>query len=110
MGIRMDQHMGLPENAINYLAKFEICPPPCPTCGRQFGAATTKIGCYDGMFQDEYPLSRHQLKNGWYADEYLQASPWSSGPVFFIGLRVYDELGHLQQDFCWTDDEIEENQ
>ena len=55
------------------------------------------------MFDQEYPLHRHQLNNGFYADEILQASPWSSGPMFFIGLLVSDG-----KKFLWSEYEIEE--
>lgn len=51
------------------------------------------IGHYSGMFMEEYDLYRRQLTGGGYADEFLQASPWSSGPCFFIGLQVFDSDG-----------------
>jgi hypothetical protein len=62
---------------------------------------------FHGMFDEEYTLFRHQLKDGRYADEYLQAQPWSSGPVSFIGLRVYDRDGNLTDNFYWDEYDID---
>lgn len=56
------------------------------------------------MFENEYPLHRHVLKDGRYADEFLQACPWSSGPVAFLGLKVSDGT-----EFLWTEEEIEKH-
>jgi hypothetical protein len=53
------------------------------------------------MFDQEYHLYRHALKDGRTADEFLQVAPWSSGPMFFIGLKVSDGV-----EFIWTEEEI----
>jgi hypothetical protein len=58
------------------------------------------------MFGQEYPLFRHSLVDG-YADEFLQTSPWSSGPMFFLGLKIYGSSGLLDR-ITWTEEEIEE--
>jgi hypothetical protein len=42
------------------------------------------------MFDQQYPLHRHLLRDGRLADEFLQASPWDCGPMFFLGLQVSD--------------------
>jgi hypothetical protein len=90
MGIRCDQFMGLPEAAIKFLAKNQAPLEVCKWCKREFGRELEVIGTFPGMFLDEYSLHRHMLKDGRHADEFLQAAPWSSGPVHFLGLRVSD--------------------
>jgi hypothetical protein len=59
------------------------------------------VGEYTGF--NDYPLHRHQLKDGRTADEFLQAISWSSGPMFFLGLRVSDGT-----EFAWSEEEIEQ--
>lgn len=98
---RSDQYIGLPEDAQEFLREYGMTPEPCPHCGRGYPMKTEKIGKFTGMFDDEYPLLRYQLKDGRHADEFLQADPWSSGPMFFIGLKVSDG-----QEILWHDDVI----
>ena len=99
--MRTDQPQGLPVSAEVFLDEQEVRPDCCPTCKRPFPPTLEAIGDYEGF--DTYPLHRHQLKDGRTADEFLQASPWSSGPLLFLGLRVSDGT-----EFTWTDDEIDE--
>jgi hypothetical protein len=54
------------------------------------------------MFGTEYSLIRYYLPDGRTADEFLQADPWSSGPCFFLGLRVSDG-----QEFLWPQEDID---
>jgi hypothetical protein len=103
MGIRMDQHAGLTNEAREFLARNRLEPAICSLCERPFPYEMEKIGTYRGMFDNKYPLYRHILKDGRTADEFLQCSPWSSGPVFFFGLRVSDGL-----QFMWSDEEMNE--
>jgi hypothetical protein len=100
--MRCDQFMGLPKEARDFLERYQEVPDPCPHCNRPFLPKIEEIGTYFGMFSDEYPLSRHFLKNGCTADEFLQASPWSSGPVHFLGLKVSD--GTV---FEWAQEDID---
>jgi hypothetical protein len=102
MGIRMDQFAGLPQAAEKFLEEHEKPPVYCETCGHVIKRSVTRIGSYSGMFSDTYPLHRRHLKDGRTADEYLQAAPWSSGPVHFIGLKVSD--GTV---FEWSEEEME---
>ena len=104
--MRCDQHIGLPQRALDFLGRYEAQGPVCPTCHRSMQAVLKVIGHYEGMFMQAYDLYRHPLNDG-YADEFLQASPWSSGPMFFIGLRTYDEQGNLKEEIKWDEDEIE---
>jgi hypothetical protein len=94
--------MGLPEDAYAFLKEHEKHPDPCPHCGRGYPPQTEEIGTYMGMFSDTYSLRRHFLKDGRTADEFLQAEPWSSGPCFFLGLKVSDGTT-----FEWPQESIE---
>ncbi len=100
---RSDQHMGMSSKAIYFLEKYEIKPKVCAVCNRPHYLKLEEISSFSGMFTDEYPLHRHQLIDGLHADEYLQCSPWSSGPMFFIGLKISDG-----RKFTWTNEEVEE--
>ncbi len=97
---RSDQPIGITSEARNWLKNNEIRGEVCPTCWHPHPVSLEKIGTYSGY--NEYSLYRHKLTNGHYADEFLQCTPWSSGPVFFLGLRVSDGT-----EFTWTEDEIE---
>lgn len=104
--MRCDQHIGLPTEAIFFLDKMEVEPNVCHDCERPYPRDLEVIDNYYGMFNNQYNLYRHQLKDGRYADEFLQADPWSSGPCFFIGLRVYDLDGNVTEEFKWNDEEL----
>lgn len=92
--MRCDQFAGLPEAANAFL------------CGNELEAGRRLIGHFQGMFGHTYDLYRHQLDDG-YADEFVQADPWSSGPVFFLGLRVYNAEGVVQLEFLWPQEFID---
>lgn len=55
-------------------------------------------------FEGPYYLSRYTLPDGRVFTEFLQAEPWSSGPMFFIALK--DEEGNVVPESLWTDEEI----
>jgi hypothetical protein len=99
--MRTDQPQGLPPIAEAFLAERETEPNHCEACARPFPRQLEIIGKYCGF--DAYPLHRHQLKDGRTADEYLQATPWSSGPMFFLGLRLADGT-----EFAWSQEEIDQ--
>lgn len=40
-----------------------------------------------GMFGDTYPLYKYIFPDGRVYHEYVQADPWSGGPVFFIAFK-----------------------
>ena len=96
--MRCDQFMGLPKVAIDFLREHEAT---CPCC-KQSLPDKRPIGYYTGMFEDKYLLVRYTLTDSRTADEFLQAEHLSSGPMFFIGLRVSDG-----QEFTWTQEEID---
>lgn len=97
--MRCDQFEGLPKDAISFLAKWR---KKCHCCG-QFLPSTTVCGHYVGMFEMEYPLIEYHLKDGRIAREFEQTSIWSSGPIFFLGLKISNG-----QIFQWTEGEINE--
>ena len=104
MGMRCDQFVGLPPAAVTFLEKHQPPLEVCEHCKRPFPRSLEQIGHFLGMFEDEYPLHRYVLKDGRTADEFHQISPWSSGPIHHLGLRVSDGIV-----FFWTEEEIEEN-
>ncbi len=61
---------------------------------------------YAGMFDNYYPLFRYTFRSGQVYTEYVQAAPWSSGPMFFLALR--DEKGQSVTESLWRDEEIDE--
>jgi hypothetical protein len=60
---------------------------------------------YLGMFDNEYEFLRHTFRDGRMLEEHVQASPWSSGPVFFLALK--DEKGEWIKESLWSEEEIE---
>lgn len=103
MGIREDQFMGFTDEARAFLEEYEVPQETCEFCLRPFPRKLEEIDHYFGMFDTKYPLFRHVLKDGRTADGFLQAAPWSSGPVLFLGLRVSDGT-----EFLWTEKEMDE--
>lgn len=101
--MRMDQFAGLPAIAEKFLEENRRPPRTCPTCGHVTETYIEKIGTYKGMFDDDYPLCRHPLKGGKFADEFRQATEWSSGPIFFLGLRLSDGT-----ELLWVEEDMEE--
>lgn len=99
---RSDQYIGMTEAATKFLQENEVVEEPCPHCQRPYPVIRKEIATYSGMFGEDYSLYRHELKDGRTADEFLQAEPWSSGPMFFIGLKVSDGT-----EFLWPDKEID---
>lgn len=95
--MRCDQFPGLPKHALEFLEEWR---KRCGCCG-QFLPSPLTVGHYVGMFEDEYSLTQYCLRDGRTADEFLQAEPWSSGPMFFLGLKVSDG-----QEFLWTQEDI----
>jgi hypothetical protein len=105
--MRCDQIFGLPIGAIEFLRKYEVQPEACPHCKRPFDRKPDVCGYYLGMFDDPYNLYRHLLVDGRTAEEFVQADPWSSGPCMFLGLRVYDTNADLENEFLWSQEDID---
>lgn len=102
--MRMDQFEGLSANAIAFLKKHEVFQKICKCCKRSFPRDLEIIGYFYGMSGVMYPLHRHRFKGGGYADEFLQATEYSSGPMFFLGLTFEDG----SKRFTWSQAKIEE--
>jgi len=101
--MRTDQFAGLPAAAEKFLTENRRPPRTCPTCGHVTETYLEKYDTFTGMFMTQYPLYRHPLKGGRFAEEFLQTAPWSSGPVHFLGLRVSDGT-----EFTWSEADMEE--
>jgi hypothetical protein len=97
----MDQFAGLPVAAETFLAENRRPLRICSTCGHVTKTYIEKYDTFLGMFMNEYPLYRHQLKNGQFAEEFLQAAPWSGGPIHFLGLRLSDGT-----EFKWPEEDM----
>jgi hypothetical protein len=112
--MRTDQPMGLPDEATAFLQENVLMKGanPCRHCQKPTIDVfdCEQYGSYTGMFEgQDYPLLRYKLKGGGVAEEFLQASPWSSGPVLFLGLKIKDAQGSLVREILWTDNEIRAN-
>lgn len=53
---------------------------------------------------NSYPLVKYSFPDGRVLFEYVQDSPWSSGPVIFLALK--DSDGKSIPESLWTDEEI----
>ena len=104
--MRCDQLIGLTAEALDFLCENGVPAPACGCCGRALAAVSVVKGFYYGMFNERYDLRSYSLKTGGRADEFLQASPWSSGPCFFLGLEVLDSSGKQVEMYEWPEDEI----
>jgi len=105
--MRCDQYMGMTDEAGDFLEENQIPREVCPTCKQSIPYDLKTISHYNGMYMNEYPLVRFELKNGGHADQYLQAQPWSSGPIAFIGLKVFNKKDKLIKTFEWSQEDID---
>ena len=68
-------------------------------------ARVEHAGILHGVWKpDLAKLHRYTLPNGEQYVEYVQASPWSGGPCYFIALK--DKHGNPVQESLWTDEEM----
>ncbi len=105
--MRCDQFAGLPTDAIEFLNTNIKEPIICPTCNCTRPFKTAVAGYYIGMFGEKYDLYRYELKDTGYAEEFVQASPWSSGPVFFLGLKVFNKFCEEIHTYLWPQETID---
>lgn len=69
-------------------------------------ARRVRIGAISGAFDDTVAsLNRYIFPDGTVCDEYVQATPWSSGPCYFIALK--DKNGKPIRQSLWTANEID---
>jgi len=59
-----------------------------------------------GMFDEDYPLHKYTFPDGTVYYEEVQATPWSSGPCYFLALQ--DEDREWVPESKWTNDEIQQ--
>lgn len=100
--MRCSQPQGLPVEAIEFLDKNAVKINQCQHCHRHDGYQKEAIGTH-GMF-DELSLYRYTLSDGRTADEYIQHTVWSSGPMEWLGLRWGSAT------FEWTKEELDEGE
>ena len=99
--MRMDQYVGLTERAHKWLQEHAalrytetLSVSTVNGVETHRSSATNVAPCsvdYDyieGAWDDHVaPLRRYQLQDGREVEEFVQAEPWSSGPMYFVGLR-----------------------
>jgi len=93
----MDQYVGLTDRAKKWLdenaTRLDWVKTVTHSDGRQEIFRGSEIeseayGVIQGVWDDEVAaLRRYTLKDGSHLEEFVLAEPWSSGPMYFIGLR-----------------------
>ena len=111
--MRATQIIGLSDKAAEFLKEnLQVTKTSLVFAGKRRNVETpTEKKIYDGetgvrmgMFDDGPALYKYLLKDGRWIFEYVQASPWSSGPCIFLALR--DESGNPIQESLWSEEEI----
>lgn len=126
--MRMDQYVGLPERATKWL-EANVMKETTDTLVVSYvngvethrgkttviGPLATEYATIAGAWADTVaPLFRYKMFDGREVEEYVQAEPWSSGPMFFIALRYVGktpcETGCTcepsLESLAWTEEEI----
>ncbi len=120
MGIREDQYIGLNDWASHLVSDGHIIGytdytrrvyedktvEDIETEGTKCLVKREPSGRTFDMFDNEYPLYKYTFPDGKVVQEFLQAEPWSSGPVIFVALE--DEAGNPIKESLWIDEEISE--
>jgi len=75
-------------------------------CGYKQLSISEPSGETFGGFEGDYELKKHTMPDGRVYKEFLQASPWSSGPMFFIALKLD---GEIVKESLWTDEEMRDD-
>lgn len=87
---RTDQFVGLTERALDIVVNCATRQP---------------ADVYETAWNGCWPLHLYTMKDGTVYMEYVQETPWSSGPMYFLGLK--DKDGNPIKDLLWTEEEIE---
>lgn len=59
-----------------------------------------------GMFEEKvHTLQVYKMRDGSFVEEYIQAEPWSSGPMIFLALRDLTSK-EIVEVSLWADDEM----
>ena len=116
--MREDQYMGLTHKAQELLGLNEkahlyvekrIFPDGRELTRNVTGTRTVcelSGGRFYGMYDVQYNLHKYTLPDGRVYTEFVQAAPWSSGPMFFIALK--DEDGNEVEESLWSQKDINE--
>lgn len=65
------------------------------------------IAAVDGAWTEKFfTLHRYTLVDGTVYEEYIQAEPWSSGPMYFIALKTKGGMPVVES--LWTEQEMTE--
>jgi hypothetical protein len=97
-----EQLMGLSQEALDFLDENEVLEV-CPHCNQIIPHNYKIIGTYHNVLTkggieevgEDHNLLRHPLKNGNFADEFVQYNPWTGPaskfhPTYFLGLKLSD--------------------
>lgn len=115
--MRMDQHMGLNAFAQDLVTEIVAVTEKgtriWPNGKREKfkrkvqidRVKSTVVNHYNGMYNNEHDLRLYTLPNGRRYMEFVQARPWSSGPVFFLALL--DEYDNSVTESLWSQEEID---
>lgn len=112
--MRETQFVGLTASAEEYIQKHAIYikEETCKHCGNVIKPGRymcEEIGEVEGMFGEVvYKLRRFiDKETGEQFQEFVQAEPWSSGPMIFLGLEKVNPDGTTTpiQETLWVEDE-----
>lgn len=98
--MRCTQPYGLPTHAEEFLKRNAVRLNHCHHCKRYDGYKREVIGEY-GML-GEFELYRYTLLDGTTADEYVQYTVWSSGPMIWLALIKWKDAN-----FEWSEKEMD---
>jgi hypothetical protein len=71
-------------------------------------AVKTKVGEIKGAFADVAgDLYRYTFASGVAYEEYVQCTPWSGGPMYFIALRRVSRNGKFLKQSLWPSSETQ---
>jgi len=107
--MRTTQYMGLHPQGNKWVEKY-CHPDPIPTkktIDGMFGEQVHQLQKYRLLKPEtiiKNPKSPQYLET--HAEEFLQADPWSSGPVLFIALR-YSKCKQPITESLWPESDIE---
>lgn len=120
--MRCDQYMGLNGWATGYLIDHQtaaevISIAYSPTKEWEPRVLSSELemiplykvevtGKIDGAWNDRVAdLHKYTMPDGTELQEFIQATPWSSGPCYFIALRFLPE-GTVCEESLWTEEEL----
>lgn len=94
--MRTDQFIGLTKKAQEFVKDLEELPNARKILEGAFGN-NFELGAWEMPSKENSPVEEYIIR------EILQASPWSSGPMFFTCLEVDFQNGARIQIYQWID-------